>query len=53
MTPGTDKGCISFLLSVASSLELEVIPLRHLAGRPKALICAAMIEDQGAVSEEQ
>ena len=50
---GTDKGCISFLLFVTSSLELEVDPVCRLAGHPRALICAAMIEDRGAISEER
>ena len=31
-----------------SSLELEVVPVRHLSGNPNFLVCAQRIETRGA-----
>lgn len=41
-TPESDFSNVSFL---RSSLEPEVVPVCHLAGRPRALVCASKKED--------
>lgn len=43
----------SFLLFVISSLELEVVPVRDLAGHSSSVICALRIEERSLRSDER
>ncbi len=43
---------VSYLMFPRSSLEPEVVLVRHVADRSKALICALSDEERGGISED-